>query len=64
MAVSTLVKSIRGIMRQDVGVGDAQRISQFCWMFFLKSVDDQDQELQVFRDGYRSPIPASLQWRA
>ncbi len=65
MAVGTLVKSIQDIMRQDVGVdGDAQRISQLCWMFFLKIIDDQDQELEEFRDGYRSPIPAHLQWRA
>ena len=64
MAVSTLVKSIQDIMRQDVGVdGDAQRISQLCWMFFLKIIDDQDQELEAFSDDYRSPIPIHLQWR-
>ena len=64
MAVSTLVKSIQDIMRQDVGVdGDAQRISQLCWMFFLKIIDDQDQELEAFSDDYRSPIPTHLQWR-
>ena len=64
MSVSTLVKSIQDIMRQDVGVdGDAQRISQLCWMFFLKIIDDQDQELELLKDGYRSPIPADLQWR-
>ena len=64
MAVSNLVKSIQDIMRQDVGVdGDAQRISQLCWMFFLKIIDDQDQELEEFSDDYRSPIPAHLQWR-
>ncbi len=51
-------------MRQDVGVdGDAQRISQLCWMFFLKIIDDQDQQLELMQDGYRSPIPESLQWR-
>ena len=44
MSVRTLVKSIQNIMRQDTGVdGDAQRISQLCWMFFLKIIDDQDQ---------------------
>jgi len=65
MSVRTLVKSIQDIMRQDTGVdGDAQRISQLCWMFFLKIIDDQDQELELLRDGYRSPIPARLQWRA
>ena len=63
MSVSTLVKSIQDIMRQDVGIdGDAQRISQLCWMFFLKIIDDQDHELEELRDGYRSPIPAHLRW--
>ncbi len=52
-------------MRQDTGVdGDAQRISQLCWMFFLKIIDDQDQELEMMKAGYRSPIPRNLQWRA
>src|SRR5674476_361500 len=65
MSVRTVVKSIQDIMRQDVGVdGDAQRISQLCWMFFLKIIDDQDQELELMRDGYRSPIPKKFQWRA
>src|ERR1700675_2912613 len=65
MIVRTIVKSIQDIMRQDVGVdGDAQRISQLCWMFFLKIIDDQDQELEQMQDGYRSPIPAKLPWRA
>jgi type I restriction enzyme M protein len=64
MSVRTLVKSIQDIMRQDSGVdGDAQRISQLCWMFFLKIIDDQDQELELTRDDYRSPIPKKLQWR-
>ena len=64
MSVSALVKSIQDIMRQDVGVdGDAQRISQLCWMFFLKIIDDQDQELELLKKDYRSPVPARLQWR-
>ena len=64
MIVRTTVKSIQDIMRQDVGVdGDAQRISQLCWMFFLKIIDDQDQELELTRDDYRSPIPKKYQWR-
>src|SRR5438105_2494388 len=33
-------------------------------MFFLKIIDDQDQELELMRPGYRSPIPERLQWRA
>jgi type I restriction enzyme M protein len=65
MSVRNIVKSIQDIMRQDVGVdGDAQRISQLCWMFFLKIIDDQDQELELLNPGYRSPIPKKFQWRA
>src|SRR4051795_3240247 len=65
MIVRTTVKSIQDIMRQDVGVdGDAQRISQLCWMFFLKIIDDQDQELELTKDVYRSPIPKKYQWRS
>ena len=48
MSVRNTVKSIQDIMRQDAGVdGDAQRISQLCWMFFLKILDDQDQQLEL-----------------
>jgi type I restriction enzyme M protein len=64
MSVRTTVKSIQDIMRQDAGVdGDAQRISQLCWMFFLKIVDDQDQELELLDRRYRSPLPPRFQWR-
>jgi type I restriction enzyme M protein len=64
MSARNTVKSIQDIMRQDVGVdGDAQRLSQLCWMFFLKIIDDQDQQFEVMQDNYRSPIPENLQWR-
>ncbi len=64
MSVRSTVKSIQDIMRQDAGVdGDAQRLSQLCWMFFLKIIDDQDQALELLRDDFRSPIPKRLQWR-
>lgn len=64
MSARNIVKSIQDIMRQDVGVdGDAQRLSQLCWMFFLKIIDDQDQQLAVMQDNYRSPIPEQFQWR-
>src|SRR4051794_18765837 len=50
-------------MRQDAGVdGDAQRISQLCWMFFLKILDDQDQQLELMEPGYRPPVPERLRW--
>src|ERR1700687_1538115 len=65
MSVRTIVKSIQDIMRQDTGVdGDAQRISQLCWMFFLKIIDDQDQELELLDATYRAPIPERFRWRA
>jgi type I restriction enzyme M protein len=65
MSERNTVKSIQDIMRQDVGVdGDAQRISQLCWMFFLKIIDDQDQELELMRKDYRSPITEKFRWRS
>src|SRR5206468_2257795 len=64
MSVRNTVKSIQDVMRQDVGVdGDAQRISQLCWMFFLKILDDQDFELELLDSSYVSPVPPALQWR-
>jgi type I restriction enzyme M protein len=52
-------------MRQDAGVdGDAQRISQLCWMFFLKILDDQDAQLELMDPAYRSPLPGELRWAA
>ncbi|MDA3901840.1 MAG: class I SAM-dependent DNA methyltransferase, partial [Desulfuromusa sp.] len=64
MSVSTTIKSIQDIMRKDAGVdGDAQRIGQLVWMFFLKIFDDQEQELELLQDRYTSPIPEKLRWR-
>lgn len=51
-------------MRKDAGLdGDAQRISQMVWMFFLKIIDDQDQQLELLNGTYTSPIPVKYQWR-
>lgn len=62
---TTFIKSIQDIMRQDAGVdGDAQRISQLTWLLFLKIFDDQETELEILRDDYRSPLPEALRWRA
>ncbi|QCO54450.1 SAM-dependent DNA methyltransferase [Pseudorhodobacter turbinis] len=64
MSVRSLVKSLQQIMWKDTGVdGDAQRLSQLVWMFFLKIIDDQDKELELTKENYRSPIPVDLQWR-
>lgn len=62
--VSGVIKSIQDLMRKDVGVdGDAQRISQLVWMFFLKIYDDREKELELLEDDYKSPIPKHLRWR-
>lgn len=61
---TTLIKSIQDVMRQDAGVdGDAQRLSQLSWLLFLKIFDDQETELELMQDDYRSPIPEPLRWR-
>lgn len=62
--VSGIIKSIQDIMRKDVGVdGDAQRISQLVWMFFLKIYDDREAEIELLEDNYKSPLPEHLRWR-
>lgn len=62
--VSGVIKSIQDIMRKDVGVdGDAQRISQLVWMFFLKIYDDREAELELLEDEYQSPLLGKLRWR-
>jgi type I restriction enzyme M protein len=64
MSLSATVKTIQDIMRKDAGVdGDAQRISQLVWMLFLKVFDAQEEEYELMRDEYQSPIPEVLRWR-
>jgi type I restriction enzyme M protein len=61
--VSNIVKSIQDIMRKDAGTyGDAQRLEQLGWMFFLKIFDDREKELDLLRDKYKSPLPKELRW--
>ena len=44
-SISTFVKSLRDIMRNDSGVnGDAQRIEQIAWMLFLKVYSEKEKE--------------------
>lgn len=64
MATANLVKRIQDIMRNDAGVdGDAQRISQMTWIFFLKVYDAKEEEWELFEEGYKSLIPEELKWR-
>src|SRR6187431_1987774 len=61
--VSSLVKTIQDIMRKDAGTyGDAQRLEQLGWMFFLKIFDDREKEMELLRDDYKSPLPQNLRW--
>ena len=52
---SATIKSIQDIMRKDAGVdGDAQRLGQLTWLFFLKIFDDREQEWEITDKKYRS----------
>jgi type I restriction enzyme M protein len=63
--LTPLIKSIQDVMRQDAGInGDAQRIEQMVWLLFLKVFDALEEELELTRDGYKSPLPEHLRWRA
>lgn len=62
--ISSIIKAIQDIMRKDVGVdGDAQRIGQMVWMFFLKILDDREAELELVEDDFQSALPEHLRWR-
>lgn len=68
MPVVNIIKRIQNIMRQDAGInGDAQRIEQMVWMFFLKVYDTQEEtwEYKAYTEGkeYKSIIPENLRWR-
>ncbi len=52
-------------MRKDAGLdGDAQRIEQLGWMLFLKIFSDLEEELELTRTDYSSPIPLELRWHS
>lgn len=60
MALGSLVKTLQNIMRKDAGInGDAQRIEQMTWLFFLKIYDAKEQEWEFHDDSYRSIIPSA-----
>lgn len=68
MAVNNIVKRIQKIMRLDAGInGDAQRIEQMTWMFFLKVYDTQEEtwEYKAMKEKktFKSIIPDNLRWR-
>ncbi|MNQ78312.1 putative type I restriction enzymeP M protein [compost metagenome] len=64
MNTTTIIRSIRDIMRKDTGVdGDAQRISQMVWMLFMKIFSDKEEHWKNTVKDYKSPIPADLKWQ-
>ncbi|WP_016994126.1 HsdM family class I SAM-dependent methyltransferase [Lysinibacillus boronitolerans] len=64
MTITTVVKRIQNIMRQDAGVdGDAQRISQLVWMLFLKVYDAREELWEFEEDDFVSIIPEGCRWR-
>ncbi|WP_319784186.1 N-6 DNA methylase [Oceanisphaera sp. IT1-181] len=64
MSISSVIKSIQDIMRQDAGVdGDAQRLGQLSWLLFLKVFDAQEEALEFEQDNYQTPIPERYLWR-
>ena len=64
--LSTFVKRIRDIMRNDAGInGDAQRIEQIAWMLFLKVYDAKEADWDVEapeNEPYTSIIPEPCRW--
>lgn len=68
MAVNNIIKRIQNIMRQDAGInGDAQRIEEMTWMFFLKVYDTQEETWEYkaskSKKKFKSIIPEELRWR-
>lgn len=68
MAVNNIVKRLQNIMRQDAGInGDAQRIEQMVWMFFLKVYDTQEEtweyKAKKEKQFFESIIPDKFRWR-
>lgn len=57
-SLSGFVKRLRDIMRNDAGInGDAQRIEQIAWMFFLKVYDAKEQDWEFDDDSYTLSFP-------
>ena len=63
-SISTFVKRIRDIMRNDAGInGDAQRIEQIAWMLFLKVYSEKEKEWKFENPNWVSIIPEECQWQ-
>lgn len=64
MSISSFIKTLQNIMRNDAGVnGDAQRIEQIVWLLFLKVYDSKEEIWEFHDDEFQSIIPEQLRWR-
>lgn len=66
--VNNIVKRLQNIMRMDAGInGDAQRIEQMVWMFFMKVYDTQEETWEYKackeKQEFHSIIPEQYRWR-
>jgi type I restriction enzyme M protein len=66
--LSSVVKSVRDIMRKDKGLnGDADRLPMLTWMMFLKFLDDLERtheaEAEINGRSYRPLIEEPYRWR-
>lgn len=63
--LSGIVKKLQDIMRNDAGInGDAQRIEQMAWLFFLKVYDAQEEKWEFHDPAYTPLIPEAFRWRS
>jgi type I restriction enzyme M protein len=62
--ISGIIKTIQDIMRKDGGIGgDAQRLEELTWLLFLKIFSDNEEELELIREKYKSPISDKYRWK-
>ena len=52
--LSGVIKSIQNIMREDHGY--AKRLSQLCWLLFLKIFDEKEEIIKLINSNYQLPI--------
>jgi len=63
--LSSLIKSLRDIMRNDAGInGDAQRIEQIIWILFLKVYAAKEETWDLEEEDYQSILPVNCRWDA
>lgn len=63
MSITSFVKNMQNIMRNDAGIsGDAQRLEQIVWILFLKVYAAKEEQWELHDDHYTSIIPEECRW--